>query len=221
MTVRPGLLSPSTALFLFGLALFHAGPAAGEAILDGGTLDPAWFGGEREFRRTASVDYLWVKPGFSIADHTFHFEPWSNPVFSGPDAGKRDNDDLVLARQISSEMPTQLELQFDIAFQGRAGVSLEEGDVLVSGRIVDCTRGNRMVKFLAPTMVGKGLARIELKFVHKESGELLAGLHTTVTSGTALTNTWNKMVKWVGKFSGEVGEKGFQTMYRTGKPVKD
>jgi len=204
------------------LALLCAGLAtAGEVVLDGGTLDPEWFGGEREFRRTSSTDYFWVKPGFSVDNHTFHFEDWPKPVFVGPDAGKRDNEDMVLARQISSEMPALLELQFDIDLAGRSAVSLEEGDVLVSGRIVDCTRGNQMVKFLAPAMAGKGLARIELKFVDKESGELLAGLHTRVTSGTALTNTWNKMVKWVRKFSGEVTGKGFQSMYKKGKRVKD
>lgn len=224
MAVWSGLRSPMMTILsmALGLALLNAGPVpAGEAALDGGTLDSEWFGGGKEFRRTASVDYLWVKPGFTIDDHTFHFEPWPKPVFIGPDAGKRDNDDKVLARQISGEMPALLELQFGVVLEGRADMSLEEGDVLVSGRIVDCSRGNQVVKFLAPTMAGKGLARIELKFVDKESGELLAGLHTRVTSGTALTNTWNKMVKWVRKFSGEVSGKGFQSMYKTGKPVKD
>jgi hypothetical protein len=204
------------------LSLLFPGPAsAGEAVLDGGTLDPEWFGGAREFRRTSSTDFLWVKPGFSIDHRTFHFEPWPEPVFVGPDAGKRDGEDLVLARQISGEMPALLELHFGAALEGRAKVSLEQGDVLVSGRIVDCSRGNKAVRFLAPAVAGKGLARIELKFVDKESGELLAGLHTRVTSGTALTNTWNKMIKWARKFSGEVGEKGFQTMYRTGNHVKE
>jgi hypothetical protein len=218
--------NPPPRAFLLWLALAatlgSAGLAvAGQSPLDNGTLDPEWFGGEKEFRRTSSVDYLWVKPGFSVDDHTFHFEAWPTPVFIGPDAGTRDNDDMVLARQISGEMPALLELQFDVVLAGRAEVSLEEGEVLVSGRIVDCTRGNQMVKFLAPTVAGKGLARIDLKFVDKESGELLAGLHTRVTSGTALTNTWNKMVKWVRRFSSDVGEKGFQTMYQKGKRVKD
>ena len=192
MTVQSEFLSSLTAILCMVLALsllFTAPATAGETVLDDGTLDPEWFGGEREFRRTSSTDYLWVKPGFSVDNHTLHFEAWPKPVFVGPDAGKRDNEDMVLARQISGEMPALLELQFDVVLEGRANVSLEEGDILVSGRIVDCTRGNQMVKFLAPTMAGKGLARIELKFVDKESGELLAGLHTRVTSGTALTNT--------------------------------
>lgn len=201
--------------------LLPAAAARGQGVLDDGTLDPQWFGGAREFRRTPVVDYLWVSEGFDIEGRTLHFEPWAAPEFIGEDAGKRDNEDLVLARQISSEMPALLELQFGIDLAGRAAVSLEEGDILVSGRIVDCSRGNQMVKFLAPTVAGKGLARLEMKFTDVESGELLAGLHTRVTSGTALTNTWNKMVKWVRKFSGKVAEEGFQGIYAGGKPARD
>ncbi len=223
MTGCPGQLFPMAAiLWMTVLALLCSGPAAaGQAVLDDGTLDPEWFGGGKEFRQSSSVDYLWVKPGFSVDDHTFHFEAWPAPQFIGTAAAGREEEDLELARQISAEMPAMLELQLGADLAGRAAVSLEDGDVLVSGRIVDCTRGNKAARFLAPAMAGKGLARIELKFVHKESGELLAGLHTRVTSGTALTNTWNKLVKWVRKFSAEVSEDGFQTMYKTGKPVKD
>ncbi len=194
---------------------------AGPQALDQGTLDPAWFDGSKEFHRTGAVDYLWVRDGFSIDGHTFHFEPWPTPVFIGPQADKRDADDMVLARQINGEMPALMELQLGAMLEGRAKVSLEAGDILVSGRIVDCSRGNQMVKFLAPTVAGKGLARIEMKFVHKESGELLAGLHTRVTSGTALTNTWNKMVKCVRKLSKELESKAFQALYNEGKPVQD
>jgi len=193
---------------------------AGEAVLDDGTLDPQWFGDTGAFHRTAVADYLWVRSGFTVEGRTLHFEPWPEPVFLGPDAEKRGAEDRLLARQISEEMPGLLELQFGLDLEGRAGVSLEEGDVLVSGRIVDCSRGNQVVKLLAPTMAGKGLARIELKFVDRESGELLAALHTRVTSGTALTNTWNKMVKWVRKLSGEVAGRGFPAVYEKGKPVK-
>ena len=217
--MRFGLRSLPVALLAF--CLFSLSAAGGEGALDDGTLDPAWFGGEREFRRTSSVDYLWVRSGFSIEGRTLHLEAWAAPEFIGADAGKRDNDDLVLARQISSEMPALLELQLGLDLEGRAEVSLEGGDILVSGRIVDCSRGNQMVKFLAPTVAGKGLARREIRFTDKESGELVAGLHTRVTSGTALTNTWNKMVKWVRKFSRELSTDGLQTMYVDGKRVKD
>jgi hypothetical protein len=217
-----GLFCGTAAGAALVLALLLPADAAGGAeALDGGTLDPRWFGGSREFRRVPAVDYLWVSESFDIEGRTLHFEPWAAPVFLGEDAGKRDGEDLVLARQISSEMPALLELQFGADLAGKAAVSLEEGDILVSGRIVDCSRGNQMVKFLAPTVAGKGLARLEMKFVDTESGELLAGLHTRVTSGTALTNTWNKMVKWVRKFSREVAENGLQEMYRGGKPVRD
>jgi len=201
--------------------LFPPVAAGGQAVLDDQTLDPEWFGGFREFRRTPSVDYLWVSKGFEIEGRTLYFEPWAAPEFIGEDADKRDSDDLVLARQISSEMPALLELQLGVDLADRVGVSLEDGDILVSGRIVDCSRGNQMVKFLAPTVAGKGLARLEMKFIDRGSGEVLAGLHTRVTSGTALTNTWNKMVKWVRKFSRDVAAEGFQAMYADGKPVRD
>lgn len=36
--------------------------------LDEGLLDPAWFGPGVEFRTTETIDYVWVKPGFTIKE---------------------------------------------------------------------------------------------------------------------------------------------------------
>jgi hypothetical protein len=107
MTRRSGQLAPVTAVLwsVVCLSLLCSGPdVAGQAVLDKGTLDPEWFGGAREFRESSSVDYLWVSPGFSVDDHTFHFEPWPAPEFVGPDAGERDEEDLEQNGQVGAEV---------------------------------------------------------------------------------------------------------------------
>ena len=65
--------------------------AANEAKeLDDGRLDPAWFGPAVEFRTTSIIDYVWVKPGFSIKGRILRIEKWPDPVFVGKERRGRD-----------------------------------------------------------------------------------------------------------------------------------
>ena len=71
------------------LALAFCSIAASSALAKGSTsklpdkglLDPAWFGPGIEFHTTDEIDYLWVKPGFTVTGHKILVDAWQDPDF--------------------------------------------------------------------------------------------------------------------------------------------
>jgi hypothetical protein len=86
------------------------------------------------------------------------------------------------------------------ALEGVAKVSRREGDIQVVGRIVDCKAGSKAAKFLVGMGAGSASATWDLKFVDRQSGELLLALHHRAISGTYLTDIDDKIVKWIEEF---------------------
>src|SRR6266545_1854497 len=66
-------------------------PAGEQKGLDDGRLDPAWFGPAVKFRTTSVIDYVWVKPGFSVKGKKVRVENWPDPVFLGQERKGRDS----------------------------------------------------------------------------------------------------------------------------------
>lgn len=216
-----GILAYSMLLGLLGSSF---GPAAtvvlaAPAGFDEGSFDPAWFGSGQEFRSAKSVDYLWAASGLAFEGKTLHFETWPKPNFIGENSAKRDPKDRQLAAEIAAELPELLSIELGNALGAGVKTSLTEGDILVTGRIVDCEKGSKATRFLTPGMAGKGKIRLDLKVTDKASGQLLLALHHKIVSATALSSTWSEVVKWVGQFAAEVQEKGFARMYQEGKPA--
>lgn len=176
--------------------------------LDGGQLVLSWFGSEDlEFREADEIDYLWVKDGFSAEGKTLHFESWPDPEFIGPDADERDANDRRLARQMNGEMARTFQEEWGRLISGLE-TSLENGDVRVEGRIVDCSTGSTAAKVLVGWGAGAGYTTLDLKLTDKATGELLAALHHRVVSGTSWSTTDSKLVKWVGKLAKAIDEAG-------------
>jgi len=209
------------------MVVFIALPAHAKSkkgTYDEGTLVVDWFeeGGDFEFRETDEIDYLWVSDAFSRKDlegRTLHFPDWPEVEFVGDDADERDNDDKSLARRMNRLMPQYFHDAFDLAWDGKVTCSFDEGDVEVTGRIVDCSTGNSAAKWIVGFGAGAGYVAIDLKVVDKESGELLMALHHRVVSGTNMSSTESKFSKWVGKFSDEL-EVGLPMMYEDGERRK-
>ena len=84
------------------LAAISLSPASAGRQLDEGKLDTAWFGDDREFRKADEIDYLWVKPGFSLSGKKVQFAAWNEPQFMGEKAGERDAKDKRLAKMLPS-----------------------------------------------------------------------------------------------------------------------
>jgi uncharacterized protein DUF4410 len=202
------------------LAKKNSGPPTGK--LDEGRLDPAWFGGPRSFVETEEVDYFWAAEGFSAEGRTFHFQPWEEPQFLGEDAEDRDGNDRRLAREMNPEMPRLFVESLGPELGGPLATSLEQGDIVVTGRIVDCSTGSVAAKAFVGWGAGAGNVTIDLKFVDSKSGEMVAALHHRVVSGTNWSTSDSKFVGWVDKLADELKDHhGFVGLYKSGDRVKE
>jgi hypothetical protein len=186
------VLAVALLVLTFALSLAPAALAAGK--LDQGQLDPEWFGAAGEFHTSEALDYLWVKPGFSLQGKTIQLANWSDPVFLG---GKRDSKDSARAFQLSEQMPGLLRGALSNALEGHAKVSREDGDVVLTGRFVDVNAGSKAAKWIVGLGAGSASATWDIKITDKATGELLAAIHHRAISGTAMTDIDDKIIKWM------------------------
>ncbi len=209
------------ALAAFGVALLPLAPASGRS-LDEGKLESTWFDGEiSEFREVDEIDYLWVRPGFTLAGKKVHFADWEAPQFLGEKAGERDTKDKRLANDLTGNMPEIWSEAFRNGLAGSVTVVPSGGDVRVVGRIVDCSGGSTAAKFWVGMGAGSGNTTFDLKFVDAKSGELLAALHHRVVSGSNLSTTDSKFVKWVDEFAEALSKRNLDKLYASGKRAKE
>jgi hypothetical protein len=197
-------------------AILLAALAMSAARLDKGMLDPDWFGEGVQFRTTKDIDYLWVKPGFSLQGRTLHIRPWSDPVFLAEDK-KRDAKDAAKAMELTEVMPGRLRGALMLLLGGIAQVSRDEGDVAVTGRFVDCNAGSKAAKWIVGMGAGSATATWDLRFTDVSSGEVLVAVHHRAVSGTTMSEIDDKIIKWLEKF-GESAKTGFADFYQ-GKPA--
>lgn len=203
------------------LSALAVAPAMAKGSLDEGKLDPAWFGSDVEFREVEDVDYLWVKPGFSLEGTSVQFATWQEPKFLGDSADKRDAGDKRLANDLSERMPEILSEAFRNALGEKVKVVGSGAKVRATGQIVDCSTGSAAAKFWVGMGAGSGNTTFNLKFVDAKSGELLAAIHQRVVSGTNLSTTDSKLVKWVDEFADELAKTPLEKLYQKGKKAKD
>ena len=185
------------ALFAWILAAGVIGAGAEGKKLDKGLLDPSWFGPNVEFRTTEEIDYLWVKPGFTVKGRKLHIEKWSDPEFLGE---KRNAKDSAKASELTEVMPSRLKGALASALSGVAVVSRDEGDIAVTGRIVDCDAGSKAAKILVGWGAGKAYATWDIKLTDEATGDLLAAVHHRSISGTNLSEIDDKIAKWLEEF---------------------
>jgi hypothetical protein len=187
---------------LLALVLVATAAHAGDAKkLDKGLLDPAWFGPQVEFRTTDDIDYVWVKPGFSVKGKKLMVDAWSDAQLLGED---RDAKDSAKASELTELMPSRLRGALAASLSGVAETSKDSGDIVVSGRIVDCNAGSKAAKFLVGMGAGAATATFDIKMVDKASGELVAAIHHRVVSGTSMSEIDDKVAKWLEEFGGEL-----------------
>jgi len=195
-------------------------PKIATGPMDDGKLDPFWFGEGLEFREADEIDYLWVKEGFSFDGRLLHFAAWPEPRFQGDDAEDRDEADHELAESMSADLAETFAGVFAAELADRnVTTSLTEGEILVEGRIVDCSTGSSATKVLVGFGAGSGNTTIDLRFTDAASGELLVGLHHRVVSGTSWSTTDSKFSKWIEKLGKAINKKGVATLYAKGDPT--
>lgn len=198
------------------LMLLVAPALAGDAKkLDDGLLDPAWFGGPLSFRETEHVDYLWVKDGFTVKGKSVYAEPWEDHVFLGD---KRDAKDAAVVETLTVQMPLWIRGALGSSLEGVATVGKDSGDLVITGRFVDCNAGNMAAKWLVGMGAGSGSATWDMKIVDKATGELVVAIHHRSISGTHLSDVSTKVVKWIAEFADAT--KADFAEYTKGKPRK-
>ena len=206
----------------FVVALVGFLPAVGAVLaggegkrLDKGRLDPAWFGPNVEFRETEDIDYIWVKPGFTIKGRKLRIDKWGDPEFLGEE---RDAKDSAKASELTEVMPSRLRGALVATLAGVAEVSRDEGDVVVTGRLSDCGAGSKAAKMWVGLGAGSASATIDIKIMDKASGELLAAIHHRVISGTMASEVDDKIAKWLEQFGEAL--KDDLAVAAQGKPAK-
>lgn len=212
---------PKVCCLALALALVPLAPASAGRMLDEGKLDTSWYGDDREFRKADEIDYLWVQPGFSLAGKEVHFAEWMEPQLLGEKAGERDAKDKRLAANLTGDMPEIFAEAFRNGLAGTVTVVKSGGDVKVVGRIVDCTEGSAAAKFWVGMGAGSGNTTFDMKFIDVKSGELVAAIHHRVVSGSNLSTTDSKFVKWVDEFADRLAKKSLGQLYDAGKRAKD
>ena len=118
-------------------------------------------------------------------------------------------------------MPEIFAEAFRNGLAGTVTVVKSGGDVKVVGRIVDCTEGSAAAKFWVGMGAGSGNTTFDMKFIDVKSGELVAAIHHRVVSGSNLSTTDSKFIKWVDEFAERLSKKGLEALYNSGKKAKD
>lgn len=204
------------------LVLATAAPALAGGTMDDGRLEPGWFTAESiEFREADEIDYLWIRPGFSIDGKKLRFVAFPDPSFLGEGAAKRDEKDQRLAKQMATTMHEVFADEVGKAFGGRVSIVEEGEDVRAEGRIVDCSTGSTAAKMLVGFGAGSGGVTFDLKFVDAASGELVMAIHHRSVSGTTWSNTDSKFQGWVEDMAELAAKKGFGKLYEKGRRAKD
>lgn len=203
------------------VAVLAAASAASLAAqtLDKGRLDVSWFSSDAVFKEVDEIDYLWVAGDFDLDGKSLHFKPWPEPQFAP--GTKPDEKDQRLAKMISAAMQDALKDAFSKAYGKRIATSTESGDILVEGRVVDCSTGNTAAKVLVGFGAGAGNTTIDVRFVDAATGKVLAGFHHRVVSGTNWSTTDSKFFNWLDDAVEEMAAKGLPKLYARGKKVKD
>ena len=156
--------------------------------LDEGRLDPAWFGPGVEFRTTSVVNYVWIRPGFSIKGKKLRVEKWPDPQFTGKERRGRD---AAMAYELAEKMPTRIRSILRASLQGVAEVVTEGGDMVLDGRLVD---------YVAKGTMGASSpqATWDMKISDAASGEILVAVHHRKLA--SLSTTEQRIDMWLEEF---------------------
>lgn len=182
--------------------------------LDEGLLDPSWFGGERTFRTTDEIDYIWVADGLDLSGATIRIGAFEKTDLLGDD---RDSKDRAQASELAASFPSWLEG----AIGSVAGLSVSdsEGNYTLVGRIVDCNAGSVAAKWIIGMGAGSSTATWDLKLVNNE-GAVVAAIHHRAISGTNMSEIGDKILMWLDDGLIPALEDGLARTYTSGKVAK-
>jgi len=157
----------SSIFFLILPAILGAQPAG----LDGGRLDPAWFGLAAAFQPSKALGFQWLKPGLDLRNRTLQLKGWEVPAWV---LGRREMKDQVFLRRVEDALPKGLDHGLRRGLKGSLPVA-SAGDLHLVVRVVDAV--GQADDYMA---AGQVAVSFDLKLVDGDTGELLAAFHDTI-----------------------------------------
>lgn len=188
---------------LLGLPTFQDTPIPAPNTIaapqDGNAPDRAWFGSSLPFKKSRGFDLIYSKPGLNLKGTHIWVQEWPTPVLPL----NRKKADYSRAQELSKEFPDLLERHLEFQLTKMASVSRKEGNVVLSGRIVDCSAGNLAAELITGTIVPfsgafvNGSITWELKLEDSRTHEILIAIHHhVIVDDKSRINDWTQ---WFGK----------------------
>jgi hypothetical protein len=164
--------------------------------LDGGLVDLAWFGLDKDvFHGSEVVDLLWLEKGTSLKGRKLRVV-WEDPVWI---KGETDTANLKAGADHTRRFPGILAAALAKAFGEGIKVSAAEGDLRLVGRIVQCNAKGSFFSYAPEWVV------FDVKLLDEGNGKLLlAGHHRLGPAGAGSGGHWARLMfkMWAEKFAG-------------------
>lgn len=149
-------------------------PATPQPPLDGGLLDPAWFGVDGGlFKPARLADFLWTKEGATLKGRSLRVT-WEAPEWLRPE---QDALNLKAGGQHTANFPVYLLDALSKAIGETVKVSATEGELRLVGRIVECNAKGSFLSYAVESVT------YDLKLVDDKTGEVLFACHNRLLGG--------------------------------------
>jgi len=158
-----------SAALLLCASVILAGQSAG---LDGGRLDPSWFGPGVVFQPSKALGFQWLKPSLDLRNRTLRLKAWEPAAWL---LGKRAAKDQAFLALVERRLEPTLAAGVRRGLKGALAVSPTLGDVVLIGRVVDAVGDSD--DYMS---AGSVLLSFDLKLVDGDTGELLGAFHDTL-----------------------------------------
>lgn len=148
-------------------------PASALAALDGGLLDPAWFGPGVAWAPSPGLDFGWVQPEVRLDRPLVYLAPWELPRL----ARSKDPLDHALAGEISETL--QNDLRDSLSRVGGVQWARAPGDTPYHavGRVVEATHIREGALATLGPMAGWPTHTWDFKVVDLRTGQTLLATH--------------------------------------------
>lgn len=155
-----------------------------QELLDGGLLEPEWFGPGPVWTRDWRVDYFWAKPDVRLDPPSIYFRPWEEPKF----LSERDALDYASGWEAAEYLQNLLRTRLAGMAGLRLATSPEQTPYHASGRIVEATHIRQGAGATFGIAAGLPTFTWDFKVTDLRSGEvILASHHRSVW---APASTW-------------------------------
>ncbi len=148
-------------------------PAPSQDHLDGGLLQPQWFGPGPVWTRDWQADFFWAKPGVRLDPPAIYLHPWEEPKF----LTRKDPLDYASGWEGAEFLQTMLRTRLSGLPGLRVVASPSETPYHAMGRIVEATHIRQGAVATFGPLAGLPTFTWDFKVVDVRTGDVLLGSH--------------------------------------------